>query len=89
LPIIPKLFLVKAAQQKITHCVMNKGYRIRNGGVGTVSIIEKAQPMLIAQAVTSRAKRNGHSRKSALIHCQMSFTTLKTGIKESCPLFPE
>jgi hypothetical protein len=58
------LRLVHAAQQKIAHWAINKGYNIKNGGVGTVNAIVTEQAMLIAHAEISNKNLNGHSRKS-------------------------
>jgi len=61
---MPVLLRVQAAQQNMAHCAINNGYRIRNGGVGTVSAIVIEQAMLIAHAEISRTNLNGHSLKS-------------------------
>lgn len=52
---------VHAAQQKIIHWVINNGYSIRKGGLGTVRAIATEQLMLRAHAVISKTKRTGHS----------------------------
>jgi hypothetical protein len=64
---MPVLPLVLLAHAKIAHWVINKGYRIKNGGLGTVSIIVKAQPILKNQAKTSNTHRMGFSFQSSLI----------------------
>lgn len=52
--------LVHAAQPKIAHCAMNIGYKIRNGGLGNVSAIVTAHPILIAHAEISNRNLIGH-----------------------------
>ena len=64
---MPELCRVQAAQAKIAHWVINKGYKIKNGGLGTVSIMVNAQPMLRNQAKISNAQRTGFDRQSSLI----------------------
>ena len=56
------LFRVQAAQANIAHCAINKGYKIRNGGLGSVAPIHTAHTILITHAVISNTKRKGHSR---------------------------
>jgi hypothetical protein len=53
---------------------MNKGYKIKNGGVGTVSAMVTEQAILIAQAEISRTNLNGHSRKSLRAHSYIPVT---------------
>jgi hypothetical protein len=47
--------------------VINNGYNIRKGGVGTVSIIVNAQPMLRNQANISSTHLVGLERQSSCI----------------------
>lgn len=55
---------------------MKIGYKIRNGGCGTVIAIVMAQPMLIIHADISSMKRVGHSLKSRLVQLIMSENTV-------------
>jgi len=71
---MPVLLRVQAAQQNIAHCVINNGYKIKNGGVGTVSAMVIEQAILIAQAEISRTNLNGHSRKSLRAHSYIPVT---------------
>jgi hypothetical protein len=64
MPVLPRVLLAHA---KIAHWVMNRGYKIKNGGLGTVSIMVKAQPMLRNQAKISSTHRTGFSRQSSLM----------------------
>lgn len=41
--------------------MINNGYRIKNGGVGTVNAIVTEQAILIAHAEISKINLNGHS----------------------------
>ena len=56
---MPELRRVQAAQAKIAHCKINKGYKIKNGGEGTVSIMVTAQPMLRNHATISNTHLTG------------------------------
>jgi hypothetical protein len=51
---MPELRLVHAAQAKIAHCRINNGYKIKNGGVGTVSIMVTEHPILRTHARISK-----------------------------------
>lgn len=83
---MPKLLRVQAAHPNTAHCEINKGYKIINGGFGKVNAIVTAQPILVAQAITSSVKRKGQTLKSALTQ----LTTPSTiSVKESCPQFPK
>jgi hypothetical protein len=73
---MPVLFLAQAAQAKIAHCVINNGYKIRNGGLGNVNPIHTAQTILMNQAVISMANRNGHFSKSSLAQLYIPTTVL-------------
>lgn len=64
---MPELLRVHALQPKIAHCAMNNGYRIRNGGFGTVSAIVTEHPILRNQAKISRVHRTGLLRQSSRI----------------------
>jgi hypothetical protein len=61
----------------MAHWVINNGYKIRNGGLGSVIPIHIAQIILIAHAVISRTNLNGQERKSLLAQ----FTVLLTADK--------
>jgi hypothetical protein len=65
------LLRVQAAHAKIAHWVMNSGYRIKKGGVGTVNIIVTEQPILMNHAKISRKQRRGLLRQSSLIQATM------------------
>jgi hypothetical protein len=52
----------------MAHCKINNGYKIKNGGVGTVSIIVNAHPILSAHANISRKQRRGLLCQSSWIH---------------------
>jgi hypothetical protein len=65
---MPKDFLVQLAQAYKAQPVIQIGYRVRSGGVGTVSAIVILQPILIAQASNSTAKRILLDLKSSRIH---------------------
>ena len=82
---MPKLLRLQAAQPKIAHWVMNNGYSIRKGGVGTVNIIVKLQPMLIIHAKISSVHLRGLLFQSSLTQSLMLYTTSE--IKESYLLF--
>lgn len=47
---------------------MNRGYRIKKGGLGTVNIIVKLQLMLKNHAKISKEHRRGLDFQSSLIH---------------------
>lgn len=64
---MPELFLVYAAQQKIAHCVINSGYKIKKGGLGTVSIITTEHVMLKNHASISNAHLTGCDFQSSRI----------------------
>jgi hypothetical protein len=51
--------------------VIQIGYKMSNGGVGTVKAMVIAQPILIAQAISSTAKRNLFEYQSSLIHSKV------------------
>jgi hypothetical protein len=65
---MPKDFLVQEAQAYIAQPAIQIGYKVRRGGVGTVLAIVMLQPMLIAQASNSIAKRILLDLKSFFIH---------------------
>jgi hypothetical protein len=65
---MPNDFLVYAAQAYIEQPRIQIGYRIISGGLGTVTAIVIAQPILIAQAKSSTIKRNLLERQSSWIH---------------------
>lgn len=65
---MPELLRVQAAQENIAHCTINKGYKIKKGGVGTVNIIVNEQPILKTHASISRKQRRGLDFQSSLIH---------------------
>ena len=75
LPTIPKLFRVQLAHANTAHCEIKSGYKIINGGLGSVSAMVMAQPILPAHASTSSMKRKGQTRKSALIQFTIPNTT--------------
>ena len=52
--------------------LIHTGYRARRGGFGTVSAMVIEQPILIAQANNSTAKRMRLDLKSSLIHLNTS-----------------
>lgn len=83
---MPKLRLVQAAHPNIAHCVINNGYRIRKGGVGTVSIIVKLQAMLSTQAKISRKHRTGLLAQSSRIQSRVF---LKSSFKAFYQQFQE
>ena len=56
---MPELRRVQAAQAKIAHCKINNGYKIKNGGVGTVNIMVTLHPMLRNQATISNTHLTG------------------------------
>jgi hypothetical protein len=56
---MPNDFLVKAAQAYIAQPVIQIGYSVSSGGLGTVEAIVILHPMLIAQASNSIQKRKG------------------------------
>lgn len=56
---IPKLRLVHDAQAYMVQPVIQIGYRIGSGGVGTVRAMVMEQPIDIAQAISSILKRKG------------------------------
>ena len=86
LPTIPKLFRVQLAQANTAHCEIKSGYKIINGGLGNVSAMVTAQPILPAQAITSSTKRKGQTLKSAFIQ----FITPSTiCVKASYQQFPK
>ena len=86
LPTIPKLFRVQLAQANTAHCEIKSGYKIINGGLGSVSAMVMAQAMLPAQAITSSTNRKGQTLKSALIQVTIPSTIC---IKASCQQFRE
>jgi hypothetical protein len=65
---MPKDFLVHEAQAYKAQPVIQIGYKVRSGGLGTVTAIVIEQPILIAQATNSTAKRILLDLKSYLIH---------------------
>ena len=71
---MPVLRLVQAAHANIAHCVMNKGYKIRNGGLGKVMPIHTAHVILMNQAEISKTNLNGQSWKSRLAQLYVFFT---------------
>ena len=79
---MPKDFLVQAAQAYIAQPVIQIGYKIRSGGLGTVSAIAMAHPIEIAQAKSSIIKRMRLDAQSSLIHCSILDTL---SIKVFCP----
>jgi hypothetical protein len=56
---MPNDLRVFAAQRYIAHPLIQKGYKISNGGFGTVSAIVIEQPIEIIQAVISMTNLNG------------------------------
>lgn len=54
---MPKLFRVQAAHAYIAQPLIQIGYKIRRGGVGTVSAMVIEQPIDIAQANNSTQNR--------------------------------
>lgn len=68
---MPELRRVQEAQAKIAHCVINSGYNIKNGGVGTVNIMVKLQPILRNQASISKKHRMGFDRQSSCIQAKV------------------
>jgi hypothetical protein len=64
---MPNDFLVKLAQAYIAQPLIQIGYKVRRGGVGTVTAIVMLQPIEIAQAKTSTQKRNGLLFQSSCI----------------------
>jgi hypothetical protein len=65
---MPKDLRVNAAQAYRAQPVIQTGYNMRRGGDGTVRAIVRAQPILIAQARISTAKRSLFDSQSSLIH---------------------
>lgn len=59
---MPELLRVHEAHPKIIHCIIKIGYRIKNGGLGTVAAIAMLQAMLITHAEISNINLKGHSR---------------------------
>ena len=80
---MPELRRVQAAQAKIPHCTINSGYKIKNGGEGTVSIMVTAQPMLRNQATISNTHLTGLLFQSLRIQlttlCNILVVDLLTG----------
>ena len=72
---MPVLRLVHAAQPNIAHCVINNGYSIRKGGVGTVNIMVTLHPMLRNQARISSTHLTG-------LDFQSSRTQLATPVRK-------
>lgn len=70
---MPELRLVQAAQAKIAHCKINNGYKIKNGGVGTVNIMVTEHPILRSQATISNTHLTGLLFQSSRIQ----LTTLR------------
>lgn len=73
--------LVHDAHPKMAHCIINNGYKIKNGGLGKVMPIQTAQIMLMAQAVISKTNRKGHSLKSCLAQLYVLATELVNQFK--------
>jgi hypothetical protein len=65
---MPKDFLVQLAQAYIAQPAIQIGYKVSKGGFGTVLAIVMLQPILIAQANNSTAKRIRLDLKSSFIH---------------------
>jgi hypothetical protein len=72
---MPNDFLVQLAQAYRAQPEIQIGYRIRRGGFGTVAAIVIAQPILIAQATNSTAKRILLDLKSSFIHSNVGLNT--------------
>jgi len=68
---MPNDFLVQLAQAYIAQPLIQIGYNIIRGGLGTVVAIVIEQPTLIAQAKHSIRKRNLLEEKSSFIHCKV------------------
>ena len=73
---MPKDFLVQAAQAYIAQPRIQIGYKTRSGGLGTVSAIASAHPILIAQARSSTTNRIRLDVQSSRIQSMIPDTTL-------------
>jgi hypothetical protein len=65
---MPKDLRVQLAQAYIAQPLIQIGYKVSKGGVGTVEAIVMLQPIEIAQARTSTQKRNLLLAQSSRIH---------------------
>jgi hypothetical protein len=83
---MPKDFLVHAAQAYIAQPVIQIGYKVSNGGLGTVRAITSAQPTEIAHANNSKANRTGCDLQSSPIQVKILATR---SIKVFCLRFRE
>ena len=59
---MPTDLRVQAAQAYMAQPAIQIGYKVSNGGVGTVAAMVIEQPIDIAQAVISTLNRNGCDR---------------------------
>ena len=68
---MPKDFLVHAAQAYMIQPLIQIGYNIKNGGLGTVKAKARLQPTLIAHANNSTENRIRFDAQSSFIHSKM------------------
>jgi len=68
---MPNDRLVQLAQAYIEQPLIQIGYKVRRGGLGTVMAIVILQPIEIAQANTSMQNRNLLLRQSSLIQLKI------------------